>query len=123
MSVYFVSVRGFIKGTDKFPIQKCAIFRKFKEIGGIAEKDHLWTETSLYADIIDDTVETPADHLRAVSIYRKRSTVRVGNFKNSRAAGKLTEQAEGIRGDVHRASDKTGLLSFHNQNKVCAGDQ
>ena len=32
-------IRGFIKGTDKFPIQKCAIFRKFKEIkelrGGI----------------------------------------------------------------------------------------
>ncbi|MFY9706643.1 MAG: hypothetical protein WCA42_10770 [Desulfobacterales bacterium] len=57
--------RGFIKGTDKFPIQKCAIFRKFKEIGGIArrqtvlyaaqaippidaeiaEKGHLWMET------------------------------------------------------------------------------
>jgi hypothetical protein len=53
-----------MKGTDKFPIQKCAIFRKFKEIkelrGGIllyaaqaippidaeiAEKGHLWTET------------------------------------------------------------------------------
>jgi hypothetical protein len=59
-----VPIRGFIKGTDKFPIQKCAIFRKFKEIkelrGGIllyaaqaippidaeiAEKGHLWTET------------------------------------------------------------------------------
>ena len=65
-------IRGFIKGTDKFPIQKCEIFRKFKEIGGIArrqtlpyaaqaippidadlsrsrreiaEKGHLWTET------------------------------------------------------------------------------
>jgi hypothetical protein len=54
-----------MKGTDKFPIQKCAIFRKFKEIkelrGGIllyaaqeippinaeiAGKGHLWTETS-----------------------------------------------------------------------------
>jgi hypothetical protein len=53
-----------MKGTGKFPIQKCAIFRKFKEIkelrGGIllyvaqaippidaeiAEKGHLWTET------------------------------------------------------------------------------
>jgi hypothetical protein len=61
-----VSIRGFIKGTDTFPIQKCAIFRKFKEIkelrGGIllyaaqaippidaeiAEKGHLWTETNL----------------------------------------------------------------------------
>ena len=59
-------IRGFMKGTCKFPIQKCAIFRKFKEIkelrGGIllyaaqaippidaeiAEKGHLWTETSL----------------------------------------------------------------------------
>ncbi|MGD8951780.1 MAG: hypothetical protein PVG62_13615, partial [Desulfobacterales bacterium] len=58
--------RGSIKDTDKFPIQKCAIFRKFKEIkelrGGIllyaaqaippidaeiAEKGYLWTETSL----------------------------------------------------------------------------
>jgi len=67
-----VPIRGFIKGTDKFPIQKCAIFCKFKEIkelrGGvlsyaaqaipdlsrlgvidaeIAEKGHLWTETRL----------------------------------------------------------------------------
>jgi hypothetical protein len=60
-----VPIRGFIKGTDKFPIQKCAIFRKFKEISGIArrqtvlyaaqaippidaeiaEKGHLWMET------------------------------------------------------------------------------
>ena len=29
---YLVPIRGFMKGTDKFPIQKCAIFRKFKEI-------------------------------------------------------------------------------------------
>ncbi|MGD8721585.1 MAG: hypothetical protein PVG46_07265 [Desulfobacterales bacterium] len=67
-----VPIRGFIKGTDKFPIQKCAIFRKFKEIKelrggvllyaaqaippidadlsrsrrGVAEKGHLWTETN-----------------------------------------------------------------------------
>jgi hypothetical protein len=66
-----VPIHGFIKGTGKFPIQKCAIFCKFKEIkelcGGIllyaaqaipqtchvfsvidaeiAEKGHLWTET------------------------------------------------------------------------------
>jgi hypothetical protein len=60
-----VPIRVFIKGTDTFPIQKCAIFRKFKEIGGIArrqtvlyaaqaippidaeiaEKGHLWMET------------------------------------------------------------------------------
>jgi hypothetical protein len=61
-----VPIRGFVKGTDTFPIQKCAIFRKFKENGGIARrqtvvyaaqaippndaeiagKGHLWTETS-----------------------------------------------------------------------------
>jgi hypothetical protein len=60
-----VPIRGFNKGTDQFPIQKCAIFCKFKEIkelrGGvllyaaqaippidaeIAEKGHLWTETN-----------------------------------------------------------------------------
>jgi hypothetical protein len=56
-----VPIRGFIIGTDKFPIQKGAIFRKFREIGGmllyagqaippidaeIAEKGHLWTETT-----------------------------------------------------------------------------
>jgi hypothetical protein len=58
-------IRGFIKGTDTFPIQKCAIFCKFKGIkewrGGIlvyaaqaippidaeiAEKGHLWKETN-----------------------------------------------------------------------------
>jgi len=33
-----MSVCGFIKGTDQFPIQKCAIFRKFKEIAGIARR-------------------------------------------------------------------------------------
>jgi len=57
-------IHGFIEGTGKFPIQKCAIFCKFKEIkelrGGvllyaaqaiplidaeIAEKNHLLTET------------------------------------------------------------------------------
>ena len=57
-------IRGSFKGTDKFPIQKCANFCKFKEIKGlcggvllyaaqaipkidaeIAEKGHLWMET------------------------------------------------------------------------------
>jgi hypothetical protein len=28
----FVPIHGFIEGTGKFPIQKCAIFCKFKEI-------------------------------------------------------------------------------------------
>ena len=61
---YLVPIRGFMKGTDTFPIQKCAIFCKFKKIkelcGGvllyaaqaippidaeIAEKGQLWTET------------------------------------------------------------------------------
>jgi hypothetical protein len=60
-----VLIHGFIKSTGKFPIQECAIFCKFKEIkelrGGvlvyaaqaippidaeIAEKGHLWVETS-----------------------------------------------------------------------------
>jgi hypothetical protein len=60
-----VPILGFIEGTGKFPIQKCAIFCKFKEIkelrGGvlvyaaqaiplidaeIAGKGHLWTETN-----------------------------------------------------------------------------
>jgi hypothetical protein len=59
-----VSIRSLINDTDQFPIQKCAIFCKFKEIkelrGGIllyaaqvvppidaeiVEKGHLWTET------------------------------------------------------------------------------
>jgi len=35
---YLVPIHGFIKGTDEFPIQKCAIFRKFKEIGGNARR-------------------------------------------------------------------------------------
>jgi len=57
-------IHGFMKSTGKFPIQKCAIFCKFKEIkelrGGvlvyaaqaippidaeIAGKGHLWMET------------------------------------------------------------------------------
>jgi hypothetical protein len=61
-----VPIRGFIKGTDKFLIQKCAIFCKFKEIkelrGGIllyaaqaiqpidaeiAVKGHLRTESRI----------------------------------------------------------------------------
>ena len=37
-------IRGFMKGTDTFPIQKCAIFCKFKEISGIARG-----QTVLYA--------------------------------------------------------------------------
>jgi hypothetical protein len=61
---YLMLIHGFVKGTSQFPIQKCAIFRKFKNIkelrGGvlvyaaraipsidaeIAEKGHLWTGT------------------------------------------------------------------------------
>ena len=34
-----VPIHGFIKGTGKFPIQKCAIFYKFKEFKG-AEATH-----------------------------------------------------------------------------------
>jgi hypothetical protein len=39
-----VPIHDFIKGIGKFPIQKCAIFRKFKEISGIARR-----RTVLYA--------------------------------------------------------------------------
>jgi hypothetical protein len=39
-----VFIRGLIKGTDEVPIQKCGIFRKFKEIGDIARM-----QTVLYA--------------------------------------------------------------------------
>jgi hypothetical protein len=35
-----VSIICSFKGTDQFPIQKCAIFCKFQKIGGIAEKGH-----------------------------------------------------------------------------------
>jgi hypothetical protein len=64
---YIVPIHGFVNGNIKFSIQKCAIFRKFKEIkelrGGvllyaaqaipsidaeIAEKSHLWTETNYW---------------------------------------------------------------------------
>jgi len=64
-----VPIHCFIKGTGKFPIQKCAIFCKFEEIkelrGGIrlyaaqaippidaeiAEKGHVWTETNSHPD-------------------------------------------------------------------------
>jgi hypothetical protein len=72
----------------------------------------------LYADIIDDPLETPADHFGAVSIYRERTTVGVWNFRRSLAVRELAEQSEGIGSHLCRASNKTGLLSFHNQNKV-----
>jgi hypothetical protein len=39
-----VPIHGFIEGTGKFPIQKCAIFCKFKGISGIARR-----RTVLYA--------------------------------------------------------------------------
>jgi hypothetical protein len=45
-----VPIRGFIKGTDTFPIQKYAIFRKFKEIGGIAR----WQTVLFAAQAIPD---------------------------------------------------------------------
>jgi len=37
-------------GPEKFPIQKCAIFRKFKEIGGFARRRTLVRRTSDSAD-------------------------------------------------------------------------
>jgi hypothetical protein len=38
------------KSTDQFPIQKCAIFCKFKEIGGIARGHTIVRRTSDYTD-------------------------------------------------------------------------
>ena len=68
-----------MKGTDKFPIQKCEIFRKFKEIkelrGGIllyaaqaippidaeiAEKGHFWTGTNYRTDV-DECLKGDSD--------------------------------------------------------------
>jgi hypothetical protein len=77
-----MSIHGFIKGTGKFPIQKCEIFCKFKKISGIArrrtvlyaaqaispidagiaEKGHLWMENRLAR------VE-PAPHPEQSSFY------------------------------------------------------
>jgi hypothetical protein len=48
---YRVPIRDFMKGIDKFPIQKCAIFRKFKEIGGIARRHTAVCRTSDSADL------------------------------------------------------------------------
>jgi hypothetical protein len=45
-----VPIRGFIKGTDKFLIQKCEIFCKFEEIGGIARRHTSVCRTSDSAD-------------------------------------------------------------------------
>ena len=39
-----------IKSTDQFPIQKCAIFCKFKEIGRIVRRHTILCRTSDYAD-------------------------------------------------------------------------
>ena len=44
-------IHGFIKGTDKFPIQKYAIFCKFKEISGIARRRTRFRHTSDSVDL------------------------------------------------------------------------
>ena len=83
-----VSVRGYIKVTDKFPIQKCAICRKFnenKELHGgallcaaqaitpidaeIAEKGHLWTETSYL-------IQMAKNFFCITNLFRKQNTGR-----------------------------------------------
>ena len=48
---YFVSIQEFIKSTEQFPIQKCAIFCKFKEIGGIARRRTMVRRTSDPVDL------------------------------------------------------------------------
>jgi hypothetical protein len=73
---YLVSIRGFIKGTDTFPIQKCAIFRKFKEISGIARRHTLVCRTSDSAptchvfSVIDAEIAEKG-HLWTETIYLK----------------------------------------------------
>ena len=72
------SVRGYMKVTDTFPIQKCSIFSKFKEISSIAwrqavlyaaqaippidaeiaEKGHLWTEISYLIQMAENLLCT-----------------------------------------------------------------
>jgi len=44
-----VPIHEFIKGTDDFPIQKYAIFRNFKEIGGIIERGRAGVSRKSYS--------------------------------------------------------------------------
>jgi hypothetical protein len=46
-----LSIHSFFKGTRQFPIQKCAIFCKLKEISGIARRRVRERRTSDYADL------------------------------------------------------------------------
>jgi len=43
--------RSFMKGTDAFPIQKCAIFRKFEDISSIALRQPHERRTNDSADL------------------------------------------------------------------------
>jgi len=45
-----VPIHSFIEGTGEFSIQKCAIFRKFKEISGITRRRTPVRRTSDSAD-------------------------------------------------------------------------
>ena len=77
-----VPFHGFIEGTGKFPIQKYAIFGKFKKIKGlrggvllytaqaippidaeIAGKGHLWTETGLMTCCRRKTLSADSDQI------------------------------------------------------------
>jgi len=63
-----VPIHGFTKGTGQFPIQKCAIFCKFKEIGGIARR-----RTVLYAAQAIPPIDAEIakkGHLRTETRYR-----------------------------------------------------
>ena len=87
-----VSIHGFFKGTGQFPIQKYAIFCKFKEIkelrGGvlvyaaqaippihaeIAEKGHLWTETSSQP-VAAHNQQTKAKHAMSEALLSRALT-------------------------------------------------
>ena len=105
---YLVPIHGFINGTGKFPIQKCAIFCKFKEIkelrGGvllyaaqaippidteIAEKGHLWMETISTRHATEANAPIAAQH--GLSTDDKPRIEQVGPIVFQRFAGFVIE--------------------------------
>ena len=98
--VRVVPIHDFIEGIGKFPIQKCAIFCKFKEIGGIArrrtvlyatqaiplidaeiaEKGHLWTETRATVRNNFKRLRRIEDRKRSKSLRRRLSMSKRDEF-------------------------------------------
>ncbi|MGA9477156.1 MAG: hypothetical protein WBV21_05220, partial [Desulfobacterales bacterium] len=48
--IQFMPIHGFTEATGRFPIRKCAIFCKFKEISDIARRRTTVRRTSDFAD-------------------------------------------------------------------------